>query len=89
MLVPLHIATLVLAALLLVTLCAWHIVRRSAGSFLAFPLFNDSGLLPMPTAQRHHLGLIDQWRLCHARRGSPAAPPGADDGLSLRVSRSL
>lgn len=89
MLVPLHIATLVLAALLLVTLTVWHFVGRSAGALFPFAAFGESELLPVPAAQRRQFELIGQWRLCHARRGSPAAPPGADDGPPLRVSRTL
>lgn len=84
MLVPLHIATLVLVALLLVTLAAWRLVGPTAHGF-RFVLTDDREPVPVPAGQRHPRDLTEQWRLCNARRGSPAARLNAQLGRCIRM----
>ena len=87
MLVPVHIATLVLVALLLATLAVWQLVERPAGQWFSFVSFDGRELVPVPTGQVIQWGLPEQWPLCNARRGSPAAHLRAPIERSLCVRR--
>ena len=89
MLVPLHIATLVLVALLLVTLAVWQLVERPTGQWFRLVSSDDAELSPLPIGQRSLWDVPETWQLCNARRGSPAAPVRAQTGRSSRVGRRL
>jgi len=73
MLVPVHIATLVLVAVLLVTLAAGQLVERPAGQWFSIVSPGGRELVPVPTGRGIQCDLSEQWPLCYARRGSPAA----------------
>ena len=73
MLVPVHIATLVLVALLLVTLAVWQLVERPAGHWLPLISFDDREFVPVPTGQRIQWDLPEEWQLRNTRRGLPTA----------------
>ena len=73
MLVPVHIATLVLVAVLLVTLAVGQLFECPAGQWSAIVIFGGRELVPVPTGWGIQWNLPEQWQVCNARRGSPAA----------------